>query len=60
MAYICYCCGEVFDEPLRLAQRENLDGERGIETRRVEVCPWCGEEEIDRFEEESLTHAEAF
>lgn len=51
MAYICYCCGEVFDEPLRFTRRENLDGERGIETQRIEVCPRCGEEEIDRFEE---------
>lgn len=52
MAYICYCCGEVFDEPLRFTRRENLDGERGIETQRWVLCPWCGEEQIETIETE--------
>lgn len=43
----CQTCGAEFDEPDIVTVRENLDGERGVETRREGRCPCCGGEEID-------------
>lgn len=51
MAYKCETCGAIFSEPYTYTERENLDGECGIETRYVEVCPWCGEEWFEEDED---------
>lgn len=40
--YRCGGCGTRFNEPLVLTGREDLDGERGRETRREVLCPACG------------------
>lgn len=52
MTYRCACCRTVFTEPLVLTRKENLDGERGVETQRWVLCPWCGEEQIETIETE--------
>lgn len=49
--YRCESCGAIFADPRRVVLRENLDGERGYETRAVESCPWCGEEWLEEAED---------
>lgn len=44
MKYRCEWCGLTFDEPDVLRRRENLDGERGVETQTILCCPFCGAE----------------
>lgn len=51
MTYKCSCCGTIFTEPFTYTERENLDGERGIETRTVAACPYCGEEDFEEEED---------
>lgn len=51
--YRCECCGARFDEPSRYPLRENLDGERGYETRIAESCPWCGDEWFEEVEDDA-------
>ena len=50
MIYRCTCCHLIFDEPDVMRRRENLDGERGVETQTILCCPFCGAEEM-YFEE---------
>lgn len=50
--YRCVACGALFDEPSVYPTRENLDGERGVETRTVESCPWCGDEWFEEVGDE--------
>lgn len=45
--YRCEWCGLTFDEPDVLRSRENLDGERGVETQTILCCPFCGAEDIE-------------
>lgn len=46
--YYCDDCGEWFDEPMIRVTRENLDGERGWETRTELLCPMCDSDQIGK------------
>lgn len=50
--YYCEDCGEWFDEPTIRVTRENLDGERGWETRTELLCPMCGSDQIEEHTEQ--------
>ena len=55
MIYRCTCCHLIFDEPDVLRRRENLDGERGVETQTILCCPFCGAGNITEVKDESLS-----
>lgn len=50
--YCCLRCGERFHEPTIRVTRENLDGERGWETRTEYLCPVCGDDQIEETTED--------
>lgn len=50
--YCCLRCGERFREPTIRVTRENLDGERGWETRVEYLCPVCGDDQIEETTED--------
>lgn len=50
MMYQCESCHAIFTEPYTYTERENLDGENGVEWRTDLFCPECGAEEM-YFEE---------
>ena len=59
MIYRCMCCHLIFDEPDFLRRRENLDGERGVETQTILCCPFCGAEDIEVTKDEDAEDIDA-
>lgn len=59
MIYRCMCCHLIFDEPDVLRRRENLDGERGVETQTILCCPFCGAEDIEVKKDEDAEDIDA-
>lgn len=57
--YRCEWCGLAFDEPDVLRRRENLDGERGVETQTILCCPFCGAEDIEVTKDEDSEDIDA-
>lgn len=57
--YICEWCGLAFDEPDVLRRRDNLDGERGVETQTILCCPFCGVEDIEVKKDEDAENIDA-
>ena len=57
--YICEWCGLTFNEPDVLRRRENLDGERGVETQTILCCPFCGAEDIEVMKDEDADDIDA-
>jgi hypothetical protein len=53
--YRCEWCGLTFDEPDVLRRREDLDGERGVETQTILCCPFCGAGNITEVKNEPLS-----
>ena len=51
--YHCFTCGAIFTVPYQKKETENLDGERGIETRYVDTCPYCHSDELEEVEEDA-------
>lgn len=54
MIYQCDACGALFTEPQTFVEYENLDGENGWEVRHINVCPFCGCDEIERRSKDEL------
>lgn len=52
MSWRCRICGVRFDAPVVREQKENLDGENGIEVRRDMYCPVCGEQYIEEEDDD--------
>lgn len=50
--YVCFRCRARFDAPDTIRRRENLDGECGWWDYDQEICPACGDEEIEEDEHE--------
>lgn len=59
MIYRCTCCHLIFDEPDVMRRRENLDGERGVETQTILFCPFCGAEYIEVTKDEDADDIDA-
>lgn len=59
MMYRCSECGMGFGEPDVLRRRENLDGERGVETQTILCCPFCGAEGIEVTKDEDAEDIDA-
>lgn len=59
MIYRCMCCHLIFDEPDVMRRRENLDGERGVETQTILYCPFCGAEDIEVTKDEDAEDIDA-
>ena len=59
MIYRCTCCHLIFDEPDVMRRRENLDGERGVETQTILCCPFCGVEDIEVKKDEDAENIDA-
>lgn len=59
MIYRCMCCRSLFDEPDVMRRRENLDGERGVETQTILCCPFCGAEDIEVMKDEDAEDIDA-
>ena len=59
MMYRCEWCGLTFNEPDVLRRRENLDGERGVETQTILCCPFCGAEDIEVTKDEDAEDIDA-
>ena len=57
--YRCEWCGLTFNEPDALRRRENLDGERGVETQTILCCPFCGVEDIEVKKDEDAENIDA-
>nr|DAZ64560.1 MAG TPA: restriction alleviation protein [Caudoviricetes sp.] len=57
--YCCEWCRLTFDEPDVLRRRENLDGERGVETQTILCCPFCGAEDIEVTKDEDSEDLDA-
>lgn len=52
MMYRCLDCGEIFREPDVRRYTENLDREQGWWTCCTSVCPNCGSDAIEDYDEE--------
>ena len=59
MIYRCTCCHLIFDEPDVMRRRENLDGERGVETQTILCCPFCWAEDIEVTKDEDAEDIDA-
>ena len=57
--YCCERCGLTVDMPDVLRRRENLDGERGVETQTILCCPFCGAEDIEVTKDEDAEDIDA-
>lgn len=57
--YRCERCGLTVDMPDVLRRRENLDGERGVETQTILCCPFCGAEDIEVTKDEDAENIDA-
>lgn len=57
--YRCERCGLTVDMPDVLRRRENLDGERGVETQTILCCPFCGAEDIEVTKDEDSEDLDA-
>ena len=57
--YRCERCGLTVDMPDVLRRRENLDGERGVETQTILFCPFCGAEDIEVTKDEDAEDIDA-
>lgn len=55
----CWACGADFEHPAIYRERENLDGERGVETQTILCCPFCGEEDIEVTKDEDAEDIDA-
>lgn len=57
--YRCESCGAVFEDAVETLVRENLDGERGVETQTILCCPFCGAEDIEVTKDEDAEDIDA-
>lgn len=55
----CDSCGADFEHPAIYRERENLDGERGVETQTILCCPFCGAEDIEVTKDEDAEDIDA-
>lgn len=55
----CESCGVDFEHPAIYRERENLDGERGVETQTILCCPFCGAEDIEVTKDEDAEDIDA-